>query len=138
MARNAWSVRFLVPQDAVLRMDHLETGGAAAHFAKTGHMRPTLKLCLLLAGKMKKAEGELAATVAYSHEQVASPAIGGLRKQDLATDKTARAGDQRPNPDELRAVLVPQRQQKQQVLDAMQPELLEFLCERRADALKRC
>jgi hypothetical protein len=29
-------------------MDHLETSGAAAHFAETGYMHPALKLRLLL------------------------------------------------------------------------------------------
>ena len=87
---------------------------------------------------MKKAKRELAATVAYTYEQIAAPAISSLRKQDLPTDETAHAGDQCTDPDELRAILVAQRQQEQQILDAMQPELFEFLCERRANAFERC
>jgi hypothetical protein len=99
-------------------------------------MHTVLKLRLLLPREMKKAKCELTAAVAYPHEQIASPTVGRFGKQNLTTDETASAGDKRTDLYELRAVLVAQWQQEQQVLDPMQPEFLELFGERRPDTLK--
>jgi hypothetical protein len=117
-------------------MDHLEPRGAPAYFAEAGHMYAVLELRLLLPREMEKAKRELTAAVAYAYEQVASTAISRFRQQYLTADETARAGNQRPYPDELRSILVAQWQQEQQVLNTVQPELLELGGERRSYAFK--
>ena len=85
---------------------------------------------------MKEAQRQLAGAVADAHQQITPAAIGNFGEQNLAADKAARPGDERTDAHELRAILVAQRQQEQQVLDALQAELLELLGQRRADALE--
>ena len=83
---------------------------------------------------MEKAQGQLAAAVADADQQVATAAERRFRKQDLARDETAFARNECAELYELRPVLVPKRQQEQQVLDAVKTEPFEFLRERRTDA----
>ena len=123
-------------QQPVLGVNHLEAARAAPHLAKTADMHTGLELGLLLAREMKKAQRELATTVADPDQQVAAAAESDLGQQYFAADQATRAGDERADAHELRAVLVAQRQQEQQVLDAVEPELLELPGQRRANALE--
>ena len=90
-------------------MNHLEAARAPPHFAETAHVHAWLKLGLLLPGEMEEAQGQLAAAVADAHEQVAAAAKRDLGQQHFAADETARAGHERTDAHELRAVLVTQR-----------------------------
>ena len=58
----------------------------------------------------------------------------GLREQHHACHETTGTSNKCTDLDELGSVLVAQRQQKQQVLNAIQAEILEFLCKRRPNA----
>ena len=99
-------------------------------------MNACFKLCLLLAREIEEAKRQMATSITDADEQVASPAVSDLRQQHFAGHQAARAGDECTNPDELRAVLVPERQQEQQVLDDVQAKLLELFRERRTDAFE--
>ncbi len=115
-------------------MDHFETDGALADLAETRQSNTGLELRLLLAGKVKEAQRELAAAVTDPHEQVAAAAVYGLGKQYLAADEATCTGFESADSDELRSILVAQRQQKQKVLDALQAEAAELCCECGPDA----
>jgi len=69
-------------------MDHLDTHRAFARFAETGESCTDLKLCLLLTGKVKKAQRELAAAVADSYEQITASTINNFGKQHFTRDET--------------------------------------------------
>ena len=129
--------RFLLgPQQAVLGVNHLETGAAPAHFAEAAYLYAWLELGLLLAGEVEEPERQLASAVANAYEQVATSAIGDFGQQDFAGHEAAGPGDECAYPDELGTILVTERQQEQQVLDDLEPELLELLRKRRADAFE--
>lgn len=117
-------------------MNHLEPGGALTSVAEACDANPGLELCLLRSGEVKKSQRELTAAVGDADQQVAAPPIDGLGEQNLAAYEAARTCNQRTEPDELRSVLVAQRQQKEQVLDPEKAEPLELDCERGPDALE--
>ena len=87
---------------------------------------------------MEEAQCELSAAVADADEQVAPAAIRDLGQQYFAADQAAVSRFERADAHELRAVFVAQRQQEQQVLDDMQPELLQLFSEGRTDAFEAC
>jgi hypothetical protein len=118
-------------------MDYFETGAPLAYFAETGDPRTGLKLGLLAAREMKEAQGQLAAAVPDAHQEVAATAERRLGEQYLARHQAALAGDESAQLDQLRAVFVAQRQQEQEILDALQVQPFEFLRERRADPGQR-
>ncbi len=117
---------FRVAQDAVLRVNHFETGAAGAHLPETADVSACLELGVLLPGEMKKTQRELAAAVCDSNQQVAAPAVRRFRQQDFTADQAALPGLQGTDANELGAVLVAQRQEEQQVLDAVQVEPLQL------------
>ena len=96
------------------------------------------ELCLLTAGKVKKAQRELPAAIADAHQQVAATAKRGLGQKDLAGHEAALAGNERAELYQLRAVFIAQRQQEQQILDTMEVQPFQFPGERRAHPGERC
>ena len=127
--------RILVsPQDAVLRVDHFETATAFARITEASYPHARLKLRLLPAGEVKKAQRQLAATVTDSYQQVAPATVCGLSKKNLARNETSHPWCQRAELDELGSILVAQRQQEQEILDAAQVQPLQLFRERRSDA----
>ena len=69
--------------------------------------------------------------------ELAAAAEDDLGELHLALDRGARAGLERADRRQVRAVLVAQRQQEQQVLGAPHPETLEARGERGADPAQR-
>ena len=108
-------------------MNHFEAGGTASNLAETADVHTGLELRLLLSREVEKAQRELAAAIADAYEQVTASAKRDFGQEDFARDETARTGLQRTDPDELRAILVAQGQQEQQVFDAKEPKFLELL-----------
>ncbi len=126
----------ILAQNAVFGMNHLETGCAFAGLAEAGQAHAVLELRHLLPGKVKEAQGELAGAVADAHQQVAPATIDGFGKQYLARNKAPVTSLQRTYLDQLRAVLVAQRQQEQQVFEPEEIQSLEFFRQRRSDAVQ--
>jgi hypothetical protein len=114
-------------------VDHFEPGAPFAHLAETAYPYAGLELGLLAAREIKEAQGQLAAAVADAYQQVAAAAKRRFCQQDLARNEAALAGNNCAELYELRPVLVPQRQQEQQVLDTEKTEPLELFRERRPD-----
>jgi len=126
----------LAVQEAILGMDHLVARRTAANLAETRHALPLPELCLLCAREVEEPQRELAAAIADAHEQAAATTKDRLREQHLACDEAARARDRGADAHELRAIFIARGQQEQQVVDAIQAELLEPDRERRSDALQ--
>ena len=126
--------RFPRSKNPVLGMHDLETEGPGPHLTVATDIDAVAELRLLLSRKMKEAQGELPTAIADSDQQTATTAKYDFREQHLACDHRAGSGTQRAQSRQSGTVLVTQRQEKQQVLYAMNPELLQFGRERRADA----
>ncbi len=100
----------------VFRMHHLQTLEAAARFAETAYPHAASEGVLLLSGEIEKPQRQEAGAVANSAQHLAPPAERDFRQQYLAFDRRALSGAQFPQGNQARAVLVAQRQEKQEVL----------------------
>ena len=118
-------------------MHDLETAGTQARFAEAAHARAAREPLLLRSRKMKETQRQEARAVGDAAEQRATSPEGNLRELHLALDDGALTVAQRTDRHDARAVLVAQRQVKQQVLDGREPDALERRRERRTDAAQR-
>ena len=124
-------------QAAILRMHHLDSEGSAAHLPKAAHARAARKALLLRKREIEEAQREKAGAVADARDHLTAFAVRDFGEEHLALDRRAHAGDERAERRELRAILVAQRQDKQQILHLRDSEALETLGERSADAGQR-
>ena len=115
-------------------MHHLEAYCSGTHFAVATDIHTFAKLRLLLPGKVEEAQRELAAAITYPDQQTATAAKYSFCEQHLARDHRANSRTQRAQSRQSGTVLVTQRQEEQQILYAIDAELLQFGRERRADA----
>ena len=126
----------LAAKQAVLGMNHLEPGRAAAHLTETADARTLPELRLLLSRKVKEPQCQLTAAIGNPDQQAAAATEYGFGEQDLAGNEATCSGNERADPDELRAILVAGGQQEQQVVYPIEAELLELFRKRRSDALQ--
>ena len=103
---------------AVLRVHDLQPERAAAHFAEAAQARAAREVVLLAGGEVEEAQRQHARAVGDAAQQLAAAAVGDLGELHLPLDRRARAGHQRADRHDVRAVLVAQRQHEQQVRDA--------------------
>jgi hypothetical protein len=120
------------------RRIHLEAATPLARLAEASHANARLKLTLLLARKVKESQRELSAAVTDPDQQVAAAAKRRLGQKHLTRYETPGTSNQSTEPDQLGAILVAQRQQKQQVLDPAQVQAPEFFRHCRPDTGKGC
>ena len=107
-------------------MNHLEPARTAPDFAEAAHADARLELLCLGAREIEEAQRQLPGAIAETNEQRPPPAEHRFREQHFAAGETPRSRDQCAETYELRTVLVAQRQQKEQILDALDAELREF------------
>ena len=88
---------------------------------------------LLARGKMEKAQCQHPRAIGDAAQQLAAATVGDLRELDFPFDRGARAGEQRADKRDLRAVFVAQRQQEQEIGDPCHAELRQTLREGGAD-----
>ena len=127
----------LALEAAVFRVHHLQAERPAPHFTEAAQPRAARELLLLAGGKIEEAQRQQAGAVGDARQQLAPPAVSDLGELDLPFDRRARAGDERADPLQPRAVLVAQRQQEQQVRHVRHAELRQPRGECRAHAAQR-
>jgi hypothetical protein len=72
---------------------------------------------------MEKPQRQHPRAIGDAAQQLATAAVGDLRELDFPFDRGARAGKQRADGRDLRAVFVAQRQQEQQIGDPRHAKL---------------
>jgi hypothetical protein len=100
---------------SVLRMHHLQPLRAAAHLAEAAQLRAAREAFLLGAREVEEAQRQEARAVGDAHQQRAAAAEHHVGELHLALDHGARAGHQRADGGDPRAVLVAVRQQEQRI-----------------------
>ena len=120
-------------QTAVLRMHHFKTQRSAANLAKAAYARTACQALLLREREIEEAQREKAGAIADARNQLTAFAVGDLGEIHLAFDRGARTGGERAEGRNLGAILVAQRQDKEQILHLRDAEARQTLGERRAD-----
>ena len=120
----------------VLGMDHLQRDRTAAHLAKTADTLPALKTVLLLPVEMKEPQGQRAGTVTDADQQGTPPAELDFSELYLTLYYHVVARSCSAHRHHTRAILVTQRQMKQDILQRMNIQPLEPLSDARANTLE--
>ncbi len=130
-------LRGLPGHPAVFGMHDLQTRGPAAHFAIAAQLYPPGQRVLLRGGEVKEPQGQEPRAIADPAQQLPPPAVGHLGELDFALHDGVCAGRQTAQRLDPGAVLIPRRQQEQQVLYLGNADLCEALCQCRAHAAQR-
>ncbi len=121
---------------AIFRMHHLQALRTAANFAEAADACAARQPHLLLNRKIEEPQRQRSRAVADSAQQLAPAAKRNLREQYLALDRRALPRAQFPQRHDASAVLVAQRQEKQQILRGLHAECAKPLGKRIADPAK--
>ncbi len=121
----------------VFRVHELEARRRAADLAEAAQPHAARERLALLRAEMKEPQRQEAGAVGDPREELAPAAEHDFGQLDLALDRGALACAQFAERHRARAVLVAQRQEKQQVLDRLDAERTEPLRERGAHAAQR-
>ncbi len=124
-------------ETAILRMHHLDSKGAAANLPEAAHARAAREALLLGEREIEEAQREKAGAVADARDQLTAFAVRDLGEVHLALNRRAHTGDERAERRDLGAILVTQRQDKEQILHLRDAEARQTLGERSADARQR-
>ena len=103
----------------IFRMHDLQSLGAAARLAEAADARAARQALLLLRGEIKEAQRQKPRAVGDPAQHLAPSAEDHLGQQHLALDRRALSGAQLAQRHDARAILVAQRQQKQQILGGL-------------------
>ena len=123
-----------VGQQPVFGMDHLEAGRSRAHVAIQGKAGAADETAGLGIAEVEQAHRDVTGAVTDPCEKTPPGAVHRFGEFNLADDQRRPARPQRANRRDGGAILEPQRQVEQQVLDRLEPGLAEFACQRRANA----
>jgi hypothetical protein len=117
-------------------MNDFKAKRPATGLAVTTQADTTLQLLLLLRRKVEKSQGEEAGTVRQPDQQLPTPAEHDFGQLDFALHNGTISGAQRPDWHYARTIFVAQGKQKQQVLNGLDTELSQPLCQRIPDPLE--
>ncbi len=129
--------RFTATDQTIFRVVDLQTGRAGAGLAKGAHPHAGAKLLLLRRREVEEAQAEDAAAVTQSYQQAAAATADHVGGGYLALDHRLVSPPQGGDGGDPGAVLVAQRQVKQQVLDSLHLEPGQLQGQRLADPLER-
>ena len=122
---------------AVFRMHDLEARRAATHFAEAADAHPSLEAFLLFRREVKEPQSEVARAVADPGQHLAAASKRDFSEQHFAFYRGTLARDDLAERHHASAVLVTQRQEKQEVLSSLDAEGAQPLSLPIADTAQR-